>query len=214
MGKKVALAAALVVATATGAMAADQTNMSSPGAVDWSGFYVGAQVMYGGGNSDWHFPGFSEPSPSGFAGGGYVGWNFQNGHFVFGPEFEYNFSGIDDTVPCPNPTYSCSTDIRSFGSVRGRFGGVVQNWLIYGQGGLAIADIKSEAVPPAGGFSGSETYTGWTVGAGVEYMFPSSKWSGRAEYSYYDFGDETVGVSGPNVGVTLNTVRIGITRHF
>jgi outer membrane immunogenic protein len=36
----------------------------------------------------------------------------------------------------------------------------------------------------------SDTYVGWTVGAGLEYAFTNNL-IGRIEYRYTDYGDET-----------------------
>ncbi len=67
-------------------------------------------------------------------------------------------------------------------------------------------------------FSGSNTYSGWTVGGGVEWAF-MDRWSAKLEYLYIDFGN------GPSVAMTPvlsivsgkltdNIVRLGINYKF
>ena len=59
---------------------------------------------------------------------------------------------------------------------------------------------------------------GWTVGAGLEYMF-APNWSAKAEYQYYNFG-KTSFTSGPAdiVGVSSrndeHTVKVGVNYRF
>jgi outer membrane immunogenic protein len=60
--------------------------------------------------------------------------------------------------------------------------------------------------------------TGYTVGAGLEYMF-AQNWSAKVEYQYYDFGNTTFR-TGPAdiVGVRFrddeHTVKAGLNYRF
>jgi outer membrane immunogenic protein len=87
------------------------------------------------------------------------------------------------------------------GSVRGRLGVLVNpTWLVYGTGGVAWQEIKTNSTcGTGGGFCGagvtvsgtsSTTKAGWTVGGGVETALPNN-WLARAEYRYADFGHVT-----------------------
>jgi len=74
----------------------------------------------------------------------------------------------------------------------------VNNWLLYGTGGLAYADVRHAVTTSfaAGGGgvlrgASSDTRFGWTAGAGFEWGFVTN-WSLKAEYLYYDLGDTTV----------------------
>ena len=64
-------------------------------------------------------------------------------------------------------------------------------------------------------FSFDETFTGWTLGGGVEYAF-TDNWLARAEYRYYGFDDEDLGGPGPltNVDFDTQTVTVGIAYKF
>ena len=62
--------------------------------------------------------------------------------------------------------------------------------LLYVKGGYAYSDnsetLTLGGVPVAFLLNGNHS-NGWTVGAGVEYMF-APNWSVKGEYMYYDFG--------------------------
>lgn len=61
-------------------------------AFSWAGPYVGATLGYEWGSID------NNPTyPDGVAGGFEAGFNWQNGHFVYGGEAEISFSAADDT---------------------------------------------------------------------------------------------------------------------
>jgi outer membrane immunogenic protein len=77
----------------------------------------------------------------------------------------------------------------------GRVGVAFDQFLLYGTGGLALADTKVTASALGVGISDSKTLTGWAAGAGVEWMF-LPRWSVKAEYLYRRFDSVTLfGVS-------------------
>jgi outer membrane immunogenic protein len=97
--------------------------------------------------------------------------------------------------------------LQSFGTLRGRLGWVPVNpLLVYATGGLAYGQLKSgtalsEVVnggcEDRGGCSispglgaVSSTRTGWTIGAGLEWMFLRN-WTLKAEYLYFDLVGST-----------------------
>ena len=101
--------------------------------------------------------------------------------------------------------------------MRGRGGITIQPdlWL-YGTGGFAYADVQQAA-----GYQTIDYQTGWTAGAGVEWMFKSN-WSAKAEYLFSDIsgGPATIG---NNYGQQLNnstnssrwsTIRAGANYHL
>jgi outer membrane immunogenic protein len=91
--------------------------------------------------------------------------------------------------------------------------------LFYAKGGYAWADNKVTAsLVGFGSASESHVHSGWTVGGGLEYMF-ARNWSGKVEYMYADYGNETYADSaalpgGFRIGATTNTVKAGINYHF
>src|ERR1700721_2439960 len=79
---------------------------------------------------------------------------------------------------------------RALGGVTGRIGYTWGPALLYVKGGYAYSDnnesVTLAGAPAAVAFSGDHR-NGYTVGAGLEYMF-AQNWSAKIEYQYYDFG--------------------------
>ncbi|MGB7717773.1 MAG: porin family protein, partial [Pseudolabrys sp.] len=69
--------------------------------------------------------------PSGIAGGGQLGYNWQVGQFVFGAETDIQVSGADDTFA----PWKFSN--QWFGTLRGRAGYAINNVLLFASAGLA-----------------------------------------------------------------------------
>lgn len=119
-----------------------------------------------------------------------------------------------------NSAYGRSS-LDFLGTVRGRVSYLVDpNLLVYATGGLAFggvgfnhgtssvyANAAGVAVQNAiGNLDISTTQPGWTVGAGVEWMF-LPRWSLKAEYLYYALG------SG-NIRSTAAAYPIGVANAF
>jgi outer membrane immunogenic protein len=211
---------AAFVVTASGiAFAADIPLKAPPPApapvYNWTGWYVGvnAGASFGSVNTDFSpglvvpttagpvpFPAFASERtyPSGFIGGGGIGYNFQYSPLIV-LGFEADFQGAveRDSANLYNPftltegggTFtgsgltSYTTQIDWFGTVRGRVGYVWGNGnvLTYVTGGLAYGEVKINgtsalaaafnAVPVLSvtqAFSQSHVNTGWVVGYGTE----------------------------------------------
>src|ERR1700690_915544 len=106
-------------------------------ATNWPGFYIGAMGGYGKENS-------SDPfALKGGFGGGTVGYNWQFGQFVAGIEGDGAFADINNSANILGVTVAAKVD--ALGTVRGRFGVAFDQVLLYGTGGLAIADAKLSA---------------------------------------------------------------------
>jgi len=190
----------------------------------WTGFYVGGFV---GGNwgratadtttvfsSTGYFAPNSVPAietagrqnlnPSGFNGGGQVGYNYQTGHFVVGAEGDFGWMTGKKTVAatapypcCPTTNFTVTQSVKTswVSTVRGRAGYAAGNLLVYATGGVAFADLNyaevfTDTFATANESAGiKNTRTGWTGGGGVEYKF--GKWSAKGEYLFADFGRST-----------------------
>ncbi len=195
-----------------------------------------------------------------FAGGGQVGYNYQitpgNG-VVLGLEGDADYVGLhrkrssqytyDSTAPNALGRTSSDTD-RYVGesstdalfTVRGRAGYAFDRFLVYGTGGLALADIRTggtytstETVSDNGKVvdidSGTKKHfrlsgfqSGYAAGGGIEYALPQFDNAGnavtlRVEYLHYDLGgrtikvDETLKAKVANEG---NLVRAGLNYKF
>jgi outer membrane immunogenic protein len=105
--------------------------------------------------------------------------------------------------------------------VTGRVGYTWGPALLYVKGGYAYSDYSDSLtfnlVPQPFALS-SNHHDGYTVGAGLEYMF-AQNWSAKVEYQYYNFGNTSFVT--PTVltafGSTRNdehTVKAGINYRF
>src|SRR5947209_2812522 len=155
---------------------------------------------------------------TGVIGGFHGGYNWQAPpNWLVGLEGDFTGSGLKHTTNAPligfafgtlapfnvdHSNLNFQTDINWLASIRGRLGYVNSNWLFYGTGGVAFADIKfsgaatcpitsSDCAPVQGFASFHNTRTGWTAGAGAEWNIPSTSWRALAEYLFYEFDSTT-----------------------
>ena len=213
-----ALAGAAFAADMPARMAAKAPVMVPP--YNWTGFYAGLNLGGSWGTQDnalINSAGVTFQTNSdhldGVIGGGQIGYNWQVNQLVFGVEADFQGSGqkndgsyfIPGGVPgfvpaAPATTISYSDKLDWFGTVRARLGWAFDRWLPYVTGGWAyghgeISGTTVTTTPTTASFSGSQDYSGWTVGGGLEWAFLNN-WSAKIEYLYIDFGD------GPSVPVT------------
>jgi outer membrane immunogenic protein len=199
----------------------------------WTGCYIGGNVGYGWGRKsienapDGFMIAYDEPGASlpvdteGFLGGGQVGCNYQFAPtWVVGIEGDISAADITGsaTDSVTTAVYNVKTDWIA--SVTGRVGYAWDRWLAYAKGGAAWADDKYTSSYGGGTWDASETRSGWTVGAGLEWAF-ADKWSARLEYDYYDFGTRNVTFTEPPSGSSIEsvkqqiqTVKFGINYRF
>jgi outer membrane immunogenic protein len=225
--KKFLLGAVALAAFASPALAADmpaRTYTKAPPTVpalvyNWTGFYIGGHV--GGAFTDGtNLMG----SDARFLGGVQGGFDYQFApNWVAGVEAQYSWlaggSGPGTVFPAGS-LVTGNTD--QLGSVTGRFGYTWGPALLYAKGGYAWRDINNLGVvsggAPAAFTTSGNRQDGYTVGAGLEYMF-APNWSAKAEYQYYNFGKTTF-TSGPAdvVGASFrndeHTVKLGINYRF
>ena len=163
---------------------------------NWTGFYIGGHL--GGVFSDnSNFNGLVTGNNGNgrFLGGLQGGADYQFApNWVIGAEAEYSWiAGNNGSVIFPNGNVYTNNQ-RGLGSVTGRVGYTWGPGLLYVKGGYAFADNNESLTTGAGaplafGFSGDHS-NGWTVGAGLEYMF-TQNWSGKIEYQFYNFGNSS-----------------------
>ena len=109
-------------------------------------------------------------------------------------------------------TTSVTKSIDWFGTVRGRVGYLITpTLLLYGTGGFAYGGVDA--------FQQSSTFTGWTAGGGVEWLF-APHWSAKAEYLYVNLtssgnnGGGSLWQVSNNIHPQINVVRVGVNYHF
>jgi outer membrane immunogenic protein len=221
-----ATTAVVMILTSGTASAAD---VEMPVAPEWTGFYAGAHLGYGW--SDWE--GSTDPfiisengpdiDADGFVGGLHLGYNYQIEQFVLGLEADVDYTDFDGDGSLESFDFGdVSVRNRWQGALVARAGVAFDDLLVYGLGGVALADAEVDFNGRFGFPSSSESKTHWgyTIGAGLEYMLDED-WSGRLEVRYTDFASKQYEMSDPNQG--LNSTRVdwdqtvvtlGISRHF
>jgi opacity protein-like surface antigen len=203
--------------------------VAGPLPVNWTGFYVGANVGSTWGHTDWTYlinGNRITPKYAGLLAGGQAGYNYQFGSWVAGIEGDFDGSNAKGAVSCPNAFFfNCEDRLRTLATVTGRLGVTWDRTLFYAKGGFAAGDVRLQTVqtqglatPPSGTpINGSSNWaTGWTVGGGFEYAL-NANWSARAEYLYYQLGPDRYTV---DFGLLVdgrergNLARIGVNYRF
>jgi outer membrane immunogenic protein len=162
----------------------------------------------------------------GLMGGGQAGCDYQfSGGLVVGFKGDYAWSDADGNHPSSHETgVTYGSEVKSLATVNARLGYAMDRALGYVKGGIAWERDEEWASTTILGlaYQGEETRSGWAFGAGVEYAITQSI-SGFAEYVYYDYGSEKIGLAPqinglPPAFVDLDedrsAVRVGINFRF
>jgi high affinity Mn2+ porin len=242
--KRIVLAAALAAFAVEPAPAADLAPPPAPSAHSiWDGFYIGGNMGYAWGTSNWS----TAPDISGSlsltkpldsfaeAGSFFIGLNVGYDYVLpnqmfFGvvadtsfPSYQ-NLAGISigGTSNLISPTHGAETyseTVLSSGTARARVGYAPGNWLVYATGGLAWTYDQFTLTQVANGATESPTAwrLGWAAGAGVEFpVLPH--WTASLEYLFLDYGHRTVGFSSNeqsfNSNSSLQEVRVNLNYRF
>lgn len=183
-------------------------NYAPAARFDWSGFYAGANLGWGFGNFD------NRNAPdidaNGVTGGIHAGYNIMlNPNVLAGVEADFMFSDMEDSKTVGGNTFKNTSTWNS--TVRGRLGYTFDKFMVYGTGGLAIADLETKV----NGNKKDTTAVGWTVGAGVEGAITQNV-TARIEYDYQDYGSEkySIGGAGYRTDFDQSLVRAGISYKF
>ncbi len=222
---------------------------AEPVVANWAGPYLGLNMGAGpmtasNGNNMW----YADPLNGGVTRN--ANWNYSGGGFIFGGQGGYNHMiasnvllGAETDIQATTlgsggngPAYAYllnlnpntgvgyvpgvrngATNIQWYGTVRGRAGyTIMPDLLAYGTGGFAYAQAQQGQ-----GHQVVNLQTGWTAGAGMEWMFKTG-WSAKAEYLYTAVQGGSTGI-GNNFGVAINsatngtqwsTIRAGANYHL
>jgi outer membrane immunogenic protein len=254
----------LAMALAGPALASDLPTTKGPAppppppVFSWTGFFGGLNAGYGwiddhgsplcvnssgvpdGAGCDTNNVPGAQVHPSGFIGGGQIGYNWQlSPLWVVGVEADCQGADISDSINIAGPfpqtgggssgaaNFVASERMDWFGTVRPRVGVVWNQALIYATGGLAYGHISvsDNTIFPGLTYPASDSATrfGWTLGGGVEYAI-DTHWSVKVEGLYYDLGSVSI-LGGPEPagtgylgGKTFDTnggiVRAGLNYKF
>jgi outer membrane immunogenic protein len=215
-------AAAALLASSTLASAADMAvkarPMVAPAPVwTWTGFYIGAHVGAGWGETESTITGFSVPaipaainglaipfsqnSRSGFLGGVQAGYNWQAGWAVFGVQGDFAGADIKGSNPCLL-LLNCTSTTDWLATASARLGAVVlDRGLVYVKGGGAWMNTTHSVRLPgfgtalgggAAAFSNLEIAnresTAWGWMVGFGTEWQiTPNWSAFVEYNYIEF---------------------------
>jgi outer membrane immunogenic protein len=195
----------------------------APPVYNWTGFYIGGNIGGGFADSRWSDPfggSHNKFTDSGFLGGGQIGYNAQYNWLVLGVEGDFDWTNLkgSGTDSLGN---SINTKTEWTSTATGRIGAAFDRLLVYGKGGVAFAHDHSALNDVFGGSaSTSQTRTGWTAGAGLEYALDRN-WSAKVEYDYLGFGSQTLNLATPalptyasNASLNVQEVKAGINYHF
>ena len=211
---------------------------------NWSGGYAGVQfghlksdldIDYEEDNGSTGFKSTASANASGAIAGLYGGYNWQRtGPWVYGIEGEINWADANAnarevvvvTPPLfPDPVLGeYKAEISATAAIRARIGYANKRDLFYGAIGLAYIGYESTYENPSPAVpSRNQTgrSTGWSLGGGWERDF-GNQWVGRIDYSYSDFGSDTIGSDTFENGNGFvfsgkdhtSEIRVGIARRF
>jgi outer membrane autotransporter protein len=199
----------------------DFPYMNVPPPLTWGGLYVGANLGGVFGVETAATPlGSVAPNPSGLVGGGQLGYNFMlSPSWLLGVEGEFDWTSAQGNTVIGGPAAASTLDDTHnwYGTLDARLGFVQTNWLYYLKGGAAWMDANYKMSNGVVTDNLVSNRVGWTVGAGVEYMFPRG-WSAKLEYDYLDFGNQSL--TFPNVGSTVvfttqvHEIKLGVNYHW
>jgi outer membrane immunogenic protein len=218
MRKLLLATVALGALSATPALAADMIRPAPrivvappPVTFNWTGAYFGVQGGYGW--NDGNYDGGSINMDAGFLGANLSGL-WQTGSLVLGAEVEGNYSWASGGETFGLGFGSFDARMNAFGSIAAKVGFAMDRFLVFATGGLALANIDTVDDTGLLGsvFEDSNTYIGWTLGAGVDWAVTNNFVLG-VQYRYYDFGTKTLS-SGFDFGLTSSTVTAKAAMRF
>jgi outer membrane immunogenic protein len=196
----------------------------------WTGCYVGGNI--GGAWSSVDLSGVSgvdvSATNSGFAGGGQIGCDYKwNEFWVVGIRNMLDATSLSNRTNISTVPFTGAVDSRTrwFDTLTARVGFLVPqtNVLLYAQGGAAWTNTNITFLTGSSAQVGetSNDGTGWTVGAGVEWMF-APQWSVFAEYNFMGFGTQSATFTGcggtcvvnANAKADVQNVLAGVNYKF
>jgi outer membrane immunogenic protein len=190
----------------------EMTQPALEQACNWTGFYFGANVGFGGGDVTWKDTDdgdnfiLTHENPIGVITGGQIGYNRQFGSsLVLGLEGEFGWSDISDDRTGLSEGESDETDtfhIRNnwTGTIGLRIGFTSWNnrLLVYAKGGAAFErweydwthqeNTDSSSPGPPDTYGTNEWRAAPMLGFGLEYAI-TCHWSAKVEYKHLFLGD-------------------------
>ena len=192
---------------------------------DWTRMYAGATLGWGSSTQQWTST--AAVTTGGFSGDGWVagatlGRNWQNGNKVYGFEADLQLSDISATETVTggcSVAAPCTASIDWYSTMRGRFGILTGDTLLFATGGLAIGQIENDQPALSPLANATTTKVGWTVGLGLETPMKDD-WTFKAQIDYLDFGETDFCPAAGCLATVVSdytrvtTIRVGVNKHF
>jgi outer membrane immunogenic protein len=230
-GYLLATAAGAAAAVSGGAAQSADMAVKAPAplvaAPSWAGWYLGlnagANYQHSMNSNNFDPYGYSagasaSTAATGFIGGAQIGYNWQQGNFVYGLEGDISgLTGKASSVPSFGGK-GFQNQIQWLSTFRARMGLAVGDTMVYGTGGLAVGGVKNSFgyinFASSGNKSESQTRVGWAVGGGVEHML-DRHWTVALEALFVDLGTSTVSaVGGKGTGKTAKFSNEAVIGRF
>jgi outer membrane immunogenic protein len=188
----------------------------------WNGFYIGPQIGYGW---DWSGTDFNAAgttivtlgnSPHGLTGGGRIGYDLQNGPFVFGVVTDLNLADFNSNSSMQGLSITNTTNWWGTTNARLGFSQFGDHLLPYVTGGAAYGGKKTEITAIGLSDAASKTSVGWDAGAGIETRI-SPNVSIYIEGKFVDLGNVQVPIGGiltSDQKFTFGVVQGGVNWRF
>lgn len=219
----------------------------APAIYDWTGFYAGVHSGYAAGSSRWSATQAGAAPPlsgsldmfnafNAFTGtGSYLhglqaGYNYMlPSHLVVGAEADISFpnliAGSAAFSSLSSGSVAYQDQVEFSGTLRGRVGYAVGNWLFYATGGFAYSYDQLTRTQlsgtPAGGTASPGTIDnrfmvprfGAAAGGGVEFAL-TPQWMARLEFLYTGYGSHSVAFPDAaesfKSNLNVETLRVGL----
>jgi outer membrane immunogenic protein len=214
-------------------------NYYRPALYDWTGLYLGGNIgaafmrdnatLWTGAPGGVTTPinGNIAVNPVGALGGGQVGFNYEFAPWVVGVEAMWSGAvsmSATNSASIPGVAFvtsSLTTNLFWLASVTGRVGYAHDDLLFYVKGGGAWESVKYLENVGFMNMTGTQqtitdTRTGFTVGAGIEYGL-TENFSAKLEYDFYDFGTKNYNfnLATPlSISSQVHQVLAGINYRF
>lgn len=220
---------ALTTAASAADLIIEQPPVFVPPPATWDGAYIGIHAGGADGtetdNQSEFYEDIAQPADTfdltGWLIGLHAGANVQMDNFVLGVEGVVDLTDVNGSADYEygrgaTGTLSFSSNWQA--SLNARAGVAIDALLLYGSVGVAFAEGTLTDEPDFGStYEDTATHIGWTVAAGLEYMFDEN-WSGRVEARYSDFGDADydLGFKDGDVtaGFTQTALTVGLSYGF
>ena len=186
-----------------------------------------------------------------FLGGVRGGWNYQHGGFVMGVESaltlgsftrtstaNISFNVGEDPPSSLEQTFASVFETNAIATFEGRLGVAVDNWLLYGKAGVAVAygttdatslltvvdgDEPENSVELPASASTAGLLFGGSIGVGAEVLVTDTISVG-AEYNYLSLPAQELTLLSSGIGlgeaeasqgpIGIHTLKAGINYHF